>query len=201
MSSRGPTGRQRSSWGSLMTTRLTSGAWGASSLSCQADMYCSRCAEEWYQFFSAALQGTHPWKPTRTLACLVQNDSVATLLARLVGILGPIPGWMIRKGRYSHRFFTKSGQLYERITTSTSGSAGGGVPAGASSSGAAGGSERYELLLPKRTSMRHRVPDAAPGLLDFIGYLLCVDPRKRPSAAEALGHPWLQQAYPSLDSM
>ena len=137
-----------------------------------------------------------------------QNDSVATLLARLVVILGPFPGWMLRKGRYSHRFFTKSGQLYERsAVTSTNGSVAGGATGGTGTGsatgagGGGGGSERYELLVPKKTSMRHRVPDAAPGLLDLIGYLLCVDPRKRPSAAEALAHPWLQQIYPSLDSM
>lgn len=45
---------------------------------------------------------------------LFQNDSLASLLARLVGILGPIPKHMLRTGRYAHRFFTKSGHPYER---------------------------------------------------------------------------------------
>lgn len=45
---------------------------------------------------------------------LAQNDSLATLLARLEGILGPMPPWMVRKGRYSHRFYTRAGILYER---------------------------------------------------------------------------------------
>ncbi|GLC52975.1 hypothetical protein PLESTB_000694600 [Pleodorina starrii] len=108
---------------------------------------------------------------------LFQNDSLATLLARLEGILGPIPEWMLHKGRYAHRFYTRSGMLYERPSTT----------------------QRYELLLPKRTSLRHRMPDADEGLLEFVSYLLTVDPRKRPTAAEALKHPWLQQEYPSLD--
>lgn len=51
--------------------------------------------------------------------------------------------------------------------------------------------DRYELLLPKRTSLAHRVPDADEGLVDFISYLLLVDPRKRPTAAEALQHPYM----------
>jgi dual specificity tyrosine-phosphorylation-regulated kinase 2/3/4 len=55
-----------------------------------------------------------------------------------------------------------------------------------------------QVLNPKRTSLRHRLPDADEGLLEFVSYLLCVDPRKRPSAAEALGHPWLRCAYASL---
>ena len=45
---------------------------------------------------------------------MVQNDSLATLLARMEGILGPLPRWMLRKGRYSHRFYTRAGVLYEQ---------------------------------------------------------------------------------------
>jgi len=41
----------------------------------------------------------------------------------------------------------------------------------------------------------HRVPDADKGLVDFISYLLLVDPRKRPTAAEALQHPFMQYVY------
>ncbi|GFR50340.1 hypothetical protein Agub_g12549 [Astrephomene gubernaculifera] len=109
---------------------------------------------------------------------LFQNDSLATLLARLEGILGPIPEWMLHKGRYTHRFYTRSGMLYERASNT----------------------QRYEMLLPKRTSLRHRMPDADEGLLEFVSYLLTVDPRKRPTAAEALKHPWLLQDYPSLEA-
>ena len=36
------------------------------------------------------------------------------------------------------------------------------------------------------------MPDADEGLLEFVSYLLTVDPRKRPTAAQALQHPWLQ---------
>ena len=32
-----------------------------------------------------------------------------------------------------------------------------------------------------------------PGLLSFLSQLLAVDPGRRPTAAEALEHPWLQQ--------
>ncbi len=48
------------------------------------------------------------------LASLLQNDSLATLLARLEGILGPLPQHMVRKGRFSHRFYTRQGVIYER---------------------------------------------------------------------------------------
>ena len=37
-------------------------------------------------------------------------------------------------------------------------------------------------------------PKVDPGLLDFIDSLLIVDHRKRPTAAEALKHPYLRSA-------
>ena len=44
---------------------------------------------------------------------LCQNDSRATLLARVVGILGPLPGRLTRRARYYHKYFTRSGLLYQ----------------------------------------------------------------------------------------
>ena len=39
------------------------------------------------------------------LPLLLQNDSIATLLARLEGILGPVPRWMLHRGRYAHKYY------------------------------------------------------------------------------------------------
>eukprot|EP00891_Asterochloris_glomerata_P002378 jgi/Astpho2/2378/Aster-05636 len=108
---------------------------------------------------------------------LFQNDSLATLLARLEGILGEVPQWMIRKGRYSHRYYTRQGLIYER----------------SSSTG------RYEFLRPKRTSLRQRLHNVDQGFVDFVSSLLCVDPHLRPTAEQALQHPWLQHPYPPLN--
>ena len=55
--------------------------------------------------------------PESGFPVLSQNESLATLLARLEGILGPMPPWMLRKGRYSHRFYTKAGCVYERTSS------------------------------------------------------------------------------------
>ena len=108
---------------------------------------------------------------------LLQNDSLATLLARLEGVLGPLPEWMVAAGRYAPRFYTKRRQLYERNAASG----------------------RYELLVPKRSSLRARVPEADDGFLSFVSFLLTADPRKRPTAAEALAHPWLRFPYPPVE--
>lgn len=100
---------------------------------------------------------------------LLQNESLPTLLARLESIFGPTPPWMVRRGRFSHRFFTRDCKIFERNPDSG----------------------RLEWLRPKRTSLAARAVAADNEMLDFLSYLLQVDPQRRPSAEEALQHPWL----------
>ncbi|XWS60802.1 hypothetical protein CRYUN_Cryun07bG0068600 [Craigia yunnanensis] len=45
---------------------------------------------------------------------LFQNDSPATLLSRVIGIIGPIEQDMLAKGRDTCKYFTKNHMLYER---------------------------------------------------------------------------------------
>ena len=44
----------------------------------------------------------------------LQNDSVQTLLARVWGIFGPLPRWMVAQGRFAHKYFSREGRLFER---------------------------------------------------------------------------------------
>jgi dual specificity tyrosine-phosphorylation-regulated kinase 2/3/4 len=104
---------------------------------------------------------------------LFHNSTPPAILARVEGILGPIPQHMIARGRYSPRFFTSDGRIFEKNSQTG----------------------QVEFLRPKRTSLARRVQEADAGLLDFLSCLLQVDPARRPSAAEALQHPWLQQRY------
>lgn len=50
----------------------------------------------------------------------VQNSGLGSLLARLEGILGPVPGWMRARGRYAHRFYTRAGALYRHSPATVS---------------------------------------------------------------------------------
>ncbi|CAN4100591.1 unnamed protein product [Withania somnifera] len=109
---------------------------------------------------------------------LFQNDSPATLLARVLGITGPIDQEMLVKGRDTYKYFTKNHMLYERNQETN----------------------RLEYLIPKKTSLRYRLPMADQGFIDFVAHLLEVNPRKRPSALEALKHPWLSYPYEPISS-
>ncbi|TKY61110.1 serine/threonine-protein kinase dyrk2 [Spatholobus suberectus] len=109
---------------------------------------------------------------------LFQNDSPATLLTRVIGIIGPIDQSMLAKGRDTYKYFTKNHMLYERNQETN----------------------RLEYLIPKKTSLRHRLPMGDQGFIDFVAHLLEVNPKKRPSASEALKHPWLSYPYEPISS-
>ncbi|XP_010936835.1 uncharacterized protein [Elaeis guineensis] len=109
---------------------------------------------------------------------LFQNDSPATLLARVIGIIGPIDQEMLVKGRDTYKYFTKNHMLYEKNQETN----------------------RLEYLIPKKTSLRHRLPMGDQGFIDFIAHLLEINPKKRPSASEALKHPWLSYPYEPISS-
>ncbi|AQK63391.1 Protein kinase superfamily protein [Zea mays] len=109
---------------------------------------------------------------------LFQNDSPATLLARVMGIIGAIEQAMLAQGRDTFKYFTKNHMLYERNQESN----------------------RLEYLIPKKTSLRYRLPMADQGFIEFVACLLEVNPKKRPSASEALKHPWLSFPYEPISS-
>ncbi|XP_010537517.1 PREDICTED: uncharacterized protein LOC104812183 [Tarenaya hassleriana] len=109
---------------------------------------------------------------------LFQNDSPATLLARVVGIIGRIDQEMLAKGRDTYKYFTKYHMLYERNQETN----------------------RVECLIPKRTSLRHRLPMGDQGFIDFVAHLLEINPKKRPSASDALKHPWLSYPYEPIST-
>uniref|UniRef100_A0A1J3I0L7 Putative serine/threonine-protein kinase dyrk2 n=1 Tax=Noccaea caerulescens TaxID=107243 RepID=A0A1J3I0L7_NOCCA len=104
---------------------------------------------------------------------LFQNDSPATLLARVIGIIGSIDQEMLAKGPDTCKYFTKNHLLYERNQESNN----------------------LEYLIPKKSSLRRRLPMGDQGFIEFVTHLLQVDPKKRPSASEALKHPWLTYPY------
>ncbi|CAJ1332552.1 unnamed protein product [Effrenium voratum] len=106
---------------------------------------------------------------------LFQNDSVQSLLARILGIVGDFPYPMMTSGKYVPQYFTQDGQLYQEIEGQPCPERG----------------RRLHLLVPKKTSMRQRMRTGDEVFLDFLTQLLQLDPSKRPTAAEASKHPFL----------
>ncbi|CAK9084324.1 unnamed protein product [Durusdinium trenchii] len=108
---------------------------------------------------------------------LFQNDSVQSLLARIVGILGPFPAHMMATGRSVPQYFTQDGRLFREFERST-------APQPQPQ-------RRMQLFVPKRSSLRQRMRTNDEAFLDFLASLLQVDPCLRPTATEALKHPFL----------
>lgn len=109
---------------------------------------------------------------------LFQNDSLASMLARIIGIVGVFPAYVLQEGRETFKYFTASGLIYQAN------------PEGG-----------FALVYPKKTTLRARLhvgPQATRDeeeFADFVGSLLDLDWRRRLTATRALQHPWLADAY------
>ena len=116
---------------------------------------------------------------------LFQHGANATevLLASQAAILGPIPEWMIqRTPAVSSLFFTTHSHLYQIDPQ--------GLPKGAYL--LEPHPERVKLrdLLAREASAKGY--DDVTGIVDFVSLLLTIDPTLRPTAMEAMMHPWLR---------
>jgi serine/threonine protein kinase len=104
---------------------------------------------------------------------LFSSRSQVELLAKMIGIIGPgLDTEMVANGRYSHRFVTRDGALYERTD------------------------EGICVLYPKSTSLAARLrcletDKTSTDFLSFVSALLQLRPENRPSAVEALRHPFI----------
>jgi len=112
---------------------------------------------------------------------LFQNDSVQSMLARIIGIIGPFPYKMMIRGRHVPQYFCQNGALYKELDEAQEPELG----------------RKLTLLLPKQTSLKQRMRTDDAHFLDFLTQLIKVDPEERISASQALQHPFLTQAkYP-----
>jgi serine/threonine protein kinase len=136
-----------------------------------------------------------------------QNDSVVSMLSRIEAICGPFPRSMIVQGRQSGRFFTKCSLLFERVSKSDD------DDDDSDSSEADAPAQHFDIFQAKKTTLSARL-GFAPDLMedydagksmtqeqtkqanfvDFCRQMLTVDPDRRPTAAQALEHPWMQYA-------
>ncbi|KEH28286.1 putative dual-specificity kinase CMGC-DYRK-PRP4 family [Medicago truncatula] len=107
---------------------------------------------------------------------LFPNDAVVMILARMIGMFGPFDMEMLVKGQETHKYFTKEYDIYF-INEET---------------------DQLEYIIPEETSLEHHLQINDTMFIDFVSYLLNVNPKRRPTARQALKHPWLSYVYKSM---
>ncbi|XP_044509824.1 probable serine/threonine-protein kinase dyrk1 isoform X2 [Mangifera indica] len=101
---------------------------------------------------------------------LFPNDAVAMILARMIGMLGPIDLDMLVNGQETYKYFTKEYDLFFET-------------------------DQLEYIIPEEYSLEHQLQVSDAKFIDFIRNLLEINPLRRPTAREALEHPWLSHSY------
>ncbi|XWS07630.1 hypothetical protein CRYUN_Cryun41cG0005800 [Craigia yunnanensis] len=104
---------------------------------------------------------------------LFPNDAVVMILSRMVGMLGPIDLEMLENGQETYKYFTKEYDLYH-INEETN---------------------QLEYIISEESSLEHHLQVSDVGFIDFVRHLLQMNPQMRPTAREALEHPWLSYSY------
>jgi serine/threonine protein kinase len=146
-----------------------------------------------------------------------QNDSIVSMLSRIEAFRGSFPRHMIAQGRQCSRFFTKSGLLYEVVGQSDEEGPSITPPAPDDEESDSDTEVEFDIFQPKNTQFSSRLgfdADLMDGygdentpmerkieqmFTDFVGKLLTIDPDSRPSADEALQHPYMLYAASLTD--
>ena len=117
---------------------------------------------------------------------LFQNETVQGLLARVISIVGPFPEDMFTSGRLIHKFFTNERILYQEAREEDK-----------EADASRGTHGQIQLLIPKKTTLKSRLRTEDEVFLSFVRSLLELDTSKRPTAKDALKHPFICEAkYP-----
>lgn len=116
---------------------------------------------------------------------LFQNDCVQGLLARVMSIMGPFPEDMF-KGKLSKHFFTEDKVFFKVVDDDKDDSCK--IPRRMG--------DKIHLLIPKKTTLKARLKTNDEVFIDFVASLLNLDKDERPTATQALKHPWFKVSYP-----
>ncbi|KAF6990571.1 hypothetical protein CFC21_007741 [Triticum aestivum] len=104
---------------------------------------------------------------------LFPNESVSTILARMIGTIGPIDTQMLALGQETPKYFTEEYDLFHKNEETG----------------------QLEYLIPEKSSLRRHLRCSDSKFVDFLSCLLQINPRKRPTAREALRHRWFSHKY------
>ncbi|KAF9674602.1 hypothetical protein SADUNF_Sadunf10G0144100 [Salix dunnii] len=104
---------------------------------------------------------------------LFPNNAVVMILARMIGMLGPIHSEMLMKGQETHKYFTEEYDLYYSNEETN----------------------QIEYVFPEESSLEQHLKISDVRFIDFMRNLLELNPLRRLTAKEALEHPWLSHSY------
>ena len=115
---------------------------------------------------------------------LFQNESLATLIAKHIGIIGVEKSdrQYLKDAPLADDIFTTEGVVFEKKP-------GNGASVTSSSS-------TTEFIQIKKTTLRKRLQTTDALFLSFVSSLLRINPMERPTSWEAMHHPWFRQVYP-----
>ncbi|XP_018514254.2 uncharacterized protein LOC103866978 isoform X3 [Brassica rapa] len=94
------------------------------------------------------------------------------ILARIVAVLGPIETVMLEKGQETDKYFTKEFDIYHLNEESN----------------------EVEYIITEESCLEDQLHVSDELFLDFVRSLLEINPLRRPTALEALNHPWLSSS-------
>ncbi|XP_039818712.1 uncharacterized protein LOC120681265, partial [Panicum virgatum] len=90
--------------------------------------------------------------------------------------IGPIDMEMLALGQETQKYFTDDYDLFHKKMRFN-------------------GDRTIGIFDPRESSLRHHLQCPDKKFVDFLSYLLQINPRKRPTAIEALQHRWLSVVY------
>ena len=100
----------------------------------------------------------------------------------------------MKEGKLVSNFFTREGLIYMEAPDEDEESQGGIPPSQRKKRVRDEGEElKVHILVAKKTTLKKRMGTNDDNFVDFVRWLLEVDPLKRPSAKQALSHPWLTE--------
>lgn len=115
---------------------------------------------------------------------LFDCTTVQEFLAKVISLFGPFPEDVYKFGLNSKKYFTKEKVIYleldEKCTFES-------LRAGFKAK------KKYKLYVPQRTCLKAKLNSEDLVFVDFIRSLLTPDRYDRPSASEALAHPFLSE--------
>jgi serine/threonine protein kinase len=99
---------------------------------------------------------------------IFQNESVQGLLSRVLGIIGPIPEYMMKEGKLVSNFFTREGIIYQEAGDNENSSQSASISSQQKKRKNQDGPIKINLLIPKKTSLKHRLKTDDLMFIDFI---------------------------------